>query len=413
MKIGIIGGGASGLMAAWLLEGDHEVTLFEKKNVLGGHAHTIPIKIDSETIPIDCGFEFFTSHLFPHFYKLLNHLSVPLQSFPLSHTFYTNDETSLILPPFKNSSSTLKLLNPKKLAALLQFFICITKGRKLKSTALTMKNFAESLYLTQSFKNNFLYPMLASGWGVSIDDFKTFSAYDVFKWVDETQNGIFSKNWLEIVDGTSAYIKALAAQLVSTQIKMGSTIHSITHENASFKIVESDATITFCDLLICATNPQDAALLLKDIPAASSAVSFLSLIESFPATIALHGDKTYMPKNKRDWSVTNCKFDGKESALTVYKPWKSTTPIFRSWITLNGSSRLPQPLYALEHFRHQKVTPIYFEAQKKLSAIQGLHNIWFVGNYTHDIDSHESAIVSALHVAKKLAPQSKRLKILL
>ena len=41
MKIGIIGG-AAGLLAAWLLEDDYEVTLFERDDRLGGHAHTIP-----------------------------------------------------------------------------------------------------------------------------------------------------------------------------------------------------------------------------------------------------------------------------------------------------------------------------------------------------------------------------------
>ena len=422
MKIVIIGGGASGLMASWLLDQDHDVILFETKNKLGGHAQTVPIRVDGKTVPIDIGFEFFNTTLFPYFYKLLNHLSIPLQSFPLTYTFYTADgKTTLTFPPFRSCSSILKILDPSNLGNMLQFCTCLMKAKKLNAstaTICTMKDFANNLFLTQSFKNSFFYPMLASGWGVSSDEFKSFAAYDIFKWVQEIQNGIWSKNWLEIVDGTSTYINTLANQLLKTQIKIDSKISRIVYENSHFKIIESDKSITTCDHLIIATNPQNAALLLKDLPHASSIISTLNQIEYFPATVAIHGDESYMPKNKSDWSITNCKFDGKISALTIYKPWKSTTPIFRSWIThdinaLNDENILPQPLYALEHFHHQKVTPAYFKAQKKIAAVQGLHNIWFVGNYTYDIDSHESAIVSALLVAKKLAPDSKRLKTML
>lgn len=47
MKIGIIGGGAAGLVSAWLLEEHFEVILFEKLDRLGGHARTEYINMTS------------------------------------------------------------------------------------------------------------------------------------------------------------------------------------------------------------------------------------------------------------------------------------------------------------------------------------------------------------------------------
>ncbi len=41
MRIAIVGGGASGLITAWLLDRAHEVTLFERAPVLGGHIRTL------------------------------------------------------------------------------------------------------------------------------------------------------------------------------------------------------------------------------------------------------------------------------------------------------------------------------------------------------------------------------------
>ena len=40
MKIAIIGGGISGLTAAYLLHDEHDLTLFEANDYVGGHTHT-------------------------------------------------------------------------------------------------------------------------------------------------------------------------------------------------------------------------------------------------------------------------------------------------------------------------------------------------------------------------------------
>lgn len=47
MRIGIIDGGGASLVTAWLLEENLDVTLYEKEVRLGGHAHTIPLGVDT------------------------------------------------------------------------------------------------------------------------------------------------------------------------------------------------------------------------------------------------------------------------------------------------------------------------------------------------------------------------------
>jgi len=54
----------------------------------------------------------------------------------------------------------------------------------------------------------------------------------------------------------------------------------------------------------------------------------------------------------------------------------------------------------------------YFEVQKAVEQLQGNNNLWFAGMWTYDNDSHESAIISAIKVAERLAPDSGHLKIL-
>ena len=94
--------------------------------------------------------------------------------------------------------------------------------------------------------------------------------------------------------------------------------------------------------------------------------------------------------------------------MTVYKHWKldPKKPIFRSW--LPHKNVLPRNIFAIEHFEHQKVTPAYFKAQNTLKALQGNNNVWLVGLYMDDLDSHESAIASAVKVARKIVPIGER-----
>ena len=40
-NIAVVGGGVSGLTAAWALSKVHEVTVFESADYLGGHANTV------------------------------------------------------------------------------------------------------------------------------------------------------------------------------------------------------------------------------------------------------------------------------------------------------------------------------------------------------------------------------------
>ena len=56
-KIAVIGGGVAGIVAAYLLQQEHEVTLFEQNDYLGGHTHTLEISEGPDTdLAVDTGF---------------------------------------------------------------------------------------------------------------------------------------------------------------------------------------------------------------------------------------------------------------------------------------------------------------------------------------------------------------------
>jgi uncharacterized protein len=418
MKIAIIGGGAAGLLTAWLLDGCYETVLFEKQPVLGGHAQTVHIPLNDRTIPVDLGVEFFTPKLFPHFFRLLNHLAIATKEFPLTSTLYTSDKkTTLIFPHMSNSSSLIKLFLPNQLMAIMRFLYFVRQGSWItaqKNKQITIQEFIDSLGFSESFKNNILYPILSSGWGTTINNFKLFSAYDILTWIKEELGGFWPASWFEISGGVSNYIDALAKQLTTTIVKTSSSIQNIVYENSLYKITQTDGSISTFDHLILATEPQEASILLKEMPHAASFKAVFDQIESFQSIVAIHGDSSVMPENRSAWSVANICYDGKNSALTIYKHLKTNLPIFKTWVIQGPSTHnvLPNRVYALKHFQHQSTTPLYFTSQEQLKGLQGVNNMWVVGTHTYDIDSHESAVISALLVAKQLAPNSRRITLL-
>src|SRR5277367_5590060 len=76
-RIAVVGTGISGLGAAFLLQRDHEITVYEKAPRIGGHSRTVTVDYDGRTIAVDTGFIVFNKPNYPNLTGLFEHLGVP------------------------------------------------------------------------------------------------------------------------------------------------------------------------------------------------------------------------------------------------------------------------------------------------------------------------------------------------
>ena len=95
MRIAIIGGGASGLMTAWLLQGHHQVDLYEKQTWLGGNVRTLGRNVAVASMPegvvLENGVTGFHKASNHNFLRLLQQLDVPVFEFyPRTGIFFGN-----------------------------------------------------------------------------------------------------------------------------------------------------------------------------------------------------------------------------------------------------------------------------------------------------------------------------------
>jgi predicted NAD/FAD-binding protein len=76
MRIAVVGGGIAGLSAGWSLASKHDVVLFEKEPVAGGHAFTIEVPNGAESAPADIGFLILQPWSYSNLLALLRHFRV-------------------------------------------------------------------------------------------------------------------------------------------------------------------------------------------------------------------------------------------------------------------------------------------------------------------------------------------------
>ena len=413
-RVAVIGAGAAGLTAAWLLQDEHEVTLIEKERRLGGHAHTVGVPYNGELIPVESGFEFFAEEGYPAFCRLLRVLRVPLRSYPMTFTFYLEKSGAVyLLPPKRAGKFFWPTLAPRSLAYLLQFDFLLRRAARLvqqRDTGISIGDFIARFPFPSSFCNEFLCPLMNGGWCFPLDEFRRMSAYNVLKYfVIMRPDGLEARTLSEIVGGTAAYVAALRAAMPRVITQSGSKVEAIRRRGDGFTVVDGAGEARDFDHLVFATNALEAERLLRGVDGAEAERAALGRMRYLRSSIAVHGDRRFMPPEERHWSVFNVRSSAERSLSTVWKQQRTSAPIFRSWLA--PGAPLPEPLYELSQYDHPCMDLTHFQAQRQLASLQGRHNFWFTGLYMHDIDSHESAVESAIQVARQLAPESKYLAL--
>ena len=76
MKIAIVGTGVSGLVSAWLLQREHDVTVFEARNRIGGHTNTVDVEVEGVPYAVDTGFIVHNDRTYPNLQRIFRELGV-------------------------------------------------------------------------------------------------------------------------------------------------------------------------------------------------------------------------------------------------------------------------------------------------------------------------------------------------
>jgi len=407
-KIAIIGGGISGLSAAYYLSANQDVTLFESAPRLGGHARTVIAGKNGDQ-PVDTGFIVFNYVTYPYLTRLFRDLDVPVikaeMSFGASidegRLEYGLNSLKAIVAQKRN------LLRPqyyKMIADIVRF------GKRAEDAAKddnkTIGELVDELGLGDWFRTNYLMPMCGAIWSTPVAEVDGFPAKSLVQFFRNHAllAGSGQHQWWTVKGGSIEYVRRLEAALVARGCKLrtGAPVTSVTRSATGVTVhVAGHDAQHFDDVIFACHSDQALSILGSD--ATDAEQSALGAIRYQPNRAVLHCDANQMPKRKACWSSWAYRSQDGDIGVTYWmnklQSIPEDDPLF---VTLNPSRPIPSDkIYDEVSFAHPVFDKAALDAQKRIRAMQGQHHTWFAGAWNRH-GFHEDGIASAMRITRMI-----------
>ena len=410
-KIAVIGGGVSGLGAAYALSNTYQVTLFEAENRLGGHARTVFAGKNGQQ-PVDTGFIVFNYPNYPELSQLFSELNVPIAKSDMSFGASLKDGTiEYALRNFDAIFAQRKnILNPRFVKMVWDINRFNTIGLTVADDeSLTIGQFLQRLKTGDWFRDYYLLPLSGAIWSTPTEKILDFPAYAMLQFFKN--HALLSRSgqhqWYTVKGGSREYVNRLENVLAQKQveIRVKTPVASVTRHQTGVVVKTYSCEPQTFDEVVFATHSDDTLSLLSD-PSKFEQRN-LGSIKYQNNDVVLHSDVTVMPKLHKCWSswvYTERKDKSTDKIDLTYwmnslQPIPLDDPLF---VTLNSTQNIDQNKI------HDQVTmrhPVYdlgvLSVQKDISLNNGDNRTWFSGAWMKN-GFHEDGLSSGLDVARSL-----------
>lgn len=407
MNIAIIGAGISGLSAAYLLHRQHNVTVFEKNDYVGGHSRTIDLKTPHNVLPVDTGFIVYNELNYPLMTGLFRHLGVETQKSDMS--FGASIGNGAVEYGSKDIFAQKRnLLRPafwRMIADILRFNRQAEKY--IDADDMTLGECLEKMKLGQWFREYYLLAMGAAIWSCPLETIMQFPAATFIRFFKN--HGLLTVNdqpqWRTVTGGSRQYVAKLTAGFAD-KIKHATPVKHVSRIANGVAVTDRKRLTLFFDQVIFASHADETLQLLAD--ATEEEKSILGAFAYQENRVVVHRDTSFMPRNRQAWASWVYLSEGAgikspDVSLTYWmnnlQNLPANDPVL---VTLNPGRRPAQGTIYDEHtFSHPVFTREAVRAQSKLSSIQGKNHAHFCGAWTR-YGFHEDGLMSGVAAAQAL-----------
>jgi predicted NAD/FAD-binding protein len=401
MKIAVIGGGASGMATAYLLDKQgHHITVFERQPMLGGHIRTLnqnvlPNQSNCNEILESGVLEFPT--VFYNFLALMQELGVELEPVSVGSALFPKDGSHFLSGVTIENNYT----GIHSLIEHLRFDLLHTRsvGLWLETRFAEMEDFYDqplSQYLdNQSMSNTWLKLLTMYSYSMPFELIDNFPAELAIPMLRD----YLAVKWLMIKGGVYSYIEKIL-KLFQGKILLNVEIANISRSPDGVKIELSQGEILEFDQVVFATPPDQVMALLAD-PTDAEIKRFSDWKGNY-VTTTVHADTSMYDNHgiqhpsEFDFFQTDNRW-GYNSYLNQLCGISSPQHYFLSF-RLEGLIAKDRIIHTQEHH-----TPLYttksFRYRDEVVATNGEKNTYYAGAYLGD-GLHEGAIASAFRVAQ-------------
>jgi predicted NAD/FAD-binding protein len=378
MKIAIIGAGISGLVTAYLLSKDHEITVYEAGNHIGGHTNTILFELNNKNYEIDTGFIVFNNKNYPNFVKLLNQLGTESQPTRMSFSVSCEDSGLEYNGTTINKlfAQRINLIRPsfiKMVRDILRFNKDAKNFIQSEDLSVTFDDFLKKGKFSTQLKDDYAVPMTAAIWSGTPEQVLKTPFYFIARFFEN--HGMLNisdrPQWRVIKNGSHQYVKKLVAGVQGSHQKVVIATHS------------------------------DQALNMLAEPTQME-TEFLGAIKYQDNETVLHWDDSLLPKTKSAWAGWNYhKLKNHRNGATVtydmniLQGIKSDTEFC---VSLNMTDRInPKKIIKKINYTHPVFSQDAIRAQKEIDELNGKNRTYYCGAYWGS-GFHEDGVNSALKV---------------
>lgn len=404
MKVAIIGGGISGMGAAYSLYRRHEVTLFEESPALGGHAHTVEVAREGRTVPVDIGFLIHHEWVYPTLSALFRRLGVETQplrrGLELSIHFqgghWRTGRDSAFWESVRHEVNRFQLALPE----------VVSHPRKYMP--LTVEQYLDQEGYSEDFKHKVLVPLLSVLFVTRTGLLRmsmfmvaaTFGPVNGYSLVGPTP-------WRTVKQGSREYVRRLSA-CFGSDVRRARGVRSLRREREGVTLTCGDGSVQRFDRVVLATGADMALKLLED-PSPDEAL-LLGEVEYEPATLVLHTDARVMPEDRSLWAAytyvtSEARAPFERAHYNYYLPalqdWVGEEDLFATCDPPEGLID-PAKVVKTVRWRHLVYDGMHAVRSAELHRIQGQRRTYFCGEYAGLVSGHEMAFASGLAVGRAL-----------
>jgi predicted NAD/FAD-binding protein len=409
MRIAIIGSGIAGLASAWLLCREHEVTLFEANDYLGGHTHTHSLEVAGQQLAVDSGFIVFNEQHYPLLTRLFSELGVASE--PTTMSFSVRNAASG-LEYSATSLDTLfcqrrNLLSPRfwgMLRDLLRFY---RESPALLNTAgpgPTLGDYLLANGYGAAFRDEHLVPMAAALWSAPARRILDFPAKYLVRFMANHQMLQIRGRapWRVVRGGSASYVRALRARWRVTE-RLNCPALAVRRDDRGVQVESRAGSERFNEVLF-ACHSDECLDILED--ASESERQILGAIPYQTNDVVLHTDASLLPRDRKAWAAWNAYLPaGSDEHCTVsycmnlLQGFQTPEPLI---VTLNRTHAIdPSRILRRMQYRHPVYTRQSVAAQSRRHEIQGVRCTWFAGAYW-GWGFHEDGLRSAVEACDAL-----------
>jgi uncharacterized protein len=409
MKVAIVGAGVSGLVAAYRLAPEHDVTVFDANDHAGGHARTVTVEVDGDRFPVDVGFMVFNESTYPAFTSLLNELGIASQAAPMS--FSVSDPAAgleycsrSLNGLFAQRRNLLRAPFYRMLRDILRFNRLSRRLAREFDDQATVGEFVRDYQLSREFVDHYLYPMGSAIWSCPRGAFAEFPVRFIFEFFqNHGLNAVRARpQWRVIVGGSENYVAAIAGRL-GRRLRLSCPVDRVERTSDRVRLRLRSGPCQEFDQVILACHSDEALELLGD-GATQTERDVLSSLAYQSSVGVLHTDESLLPSRRRAWASWNYRINAADAATVTYNVSMLQGHRARQTfcVTLNDTERIdPKKVLRTFHFAHPKFDGRRAASQARHLELIGANRTSFCGAYWRN-GFHEDGAVSALAVVEAL-----------